>query len=282
VNDVALRVIAAGPLTTVQDLGRGGHAALGVGPSGAADRPSHVAAQRAVGNAPDAAGLELTFGGLCVEAIGDAVIALAGAPCSDRDLGRPFPLQSGEQLSLRTPRTGLRSYLAVRGGIAVAPTLGSRSTDLLSGLGPPPLRDGDVLPVGRAVTGEPQTVDAPGVDVSAPLTVRVRQPPWPERVDPASWDRLCEATFTVSTDSNRVAVRLSGPGLDVAASAVEPEPLVAGAIQLPGDGLPIVVLVDHPVTGGYPVAGVVADDDLRLLAQARPGTTLRFAPAEPR
>jgi biotin-dependent carboxylase-like uncharacterized protein len=279
VSDVALHVIAAGPLTTVQDLGRRGHAPFGVGPSGAADRPSHVAAQRAVGNSPDAAGLELTFGGLRVEAVGDAVVALAGAPCSDHDLGRPFHLRHGEQLSLQTPRSGLRSYLAVRGGIAVAPTL-SRSTDLLSGLGPPVLREGDVLPVGRAFDGEAQVVGVESLDVSSPVTVGILRPPWPERLDPTLWDRLCAATFTVGTDSNRIAVRLSGQTLAVTAAAVEPEPLVAGAIQLPGDGLPIVVLVDHPVTGGYPVAGVVVSDDLPLLAQARPGSTLRFAPAE--
>ncbi|WP_408608903.1 5-oxoprolinase subunit C family protein, partial [Desertihabitans aurantiacus] len=155
-----LEVLEPGPLTTVQDAGRTGQGSLGIGRSGACDRVAHRLANRLVGNPEDAATLEVTFGGLVLRAVDDVWVALTGARCPGTDHGAPLRLHAGETLRLATPVSGLRSYLAVRGGVAVEPVLGSRSTDLLSGLGPAPLRAGDRLPVGEPV--EP----LPGVDLA--------------------------------------------------------------------------------------------------------------------
>jgi biotin-dependent carboxylase-like uncharacterized protein len=269
----ALLVQAPGPLTTIQDLGRPGHAALGVGPSGAADRAGHLAAQAAVGNDPTAAGLEVTLGGLRIKARGRLVVALAGAPVPDMPLGRAIELGDGETLRLGVPTEGLRTYLAVRGGVAVEPVLGSRSTDTFSGLGPAVLTRGTELPVGRAESGATTPVDLPPLG-PAPPVLHVDASPWSGTA--AAFEALCASGFDVTTASNRVGVRLAGPALPAATGRVDPEPLVVGAVQLPPDGSPFVFLTDHPVTGGYPVIAVLRRDDVGRLAQLRPGQAVRF------
>lgn len=276
----ALRIIRAGPLTTVQDLGRHGHAALGVGVSGAADMDSHIAADLAVGNPPSAATLEVTFGGLEVEAVGGVVVALAGAPCPGSEVGLPMTLAAGDRLRLPRPSSGIRTYLAVRGGIAVTPVLGSRSTDVLAGVGPAVIVDGDVLPVGDAKesTEEARRVAVPAVAEAPTIGIDVRPGPWEERYADA-WAALADATYTVTPASNRIGVRLDGPTLPVPSGDIEPVGLLAGAIQVPPDGRPIVMLADHPVTGGYPVVAVVEAHSIGAVAQARPGVAVRFRPA---
>jgi biotin-dependent carboxylase-like uncharacterized protein len=280
-----IEVVRPGLLTTVQDLGRPGLAALGVSPSGAADRRSASLANRLVGNPDDAACLEITFGGLALRFGHRTRVAVTGAPCPMTRNGRgeamnaPFTITPGEELALGAPSTGLRTYLSVRGGIGVPPTLGSRATDLLSGLGPPVLSAGDLLPVGGATCGPLPTITvAPVADPSgAELSVRVLAGPRADWFTPDALRTLAGSRYTVLSDSNRVGVRLDGPPLARACHDELPsEGMVVGAIQVPPSGLPVLFLADHPVTGGYPVIGVVVTDDLPVIAQARPGQTISF------
>ena len=285
-----LVVRASGPLATVEDLGRPGHAHQGVPPSGAVDRRSHRLANRLVGNPPDAATLEVTLGGLVVVLEGGTAartVALTGAPAPLRVGGRPAALYApvtvhpGEEVVLGTPSRGLRSYLAAAGGIEVDAELGSRSTDLLSGLGPPPLGPGQRLPLGAPSGAGPP----PGIDLAAagsgspagPGRVRIVPGPRADRLCPGGWDTLTGVTWIVTAASNRVGLRLDGPRLATAPGELAPEGLCTGALQVPPGGQPVVFLADHPVTGGYPVVGVVdGEADLATLAQLRPGDRLEL------
>ena len=280
-----LTVLAAGPLATVQDLGRSGFAAIGVPRSGAADAAAAGLANRLVGNDAAAAVLEGTAGGLRVRAERTLLVAVTGAPAPVTVNGRPAPfgapltLVPGSVLALGVPPMGLRTYVAVRGGVDVPPVLGSRSTDTLSGLGPAPLAPGDRLPVGSLYAEEP-IVDVAAVrpPSSAPV-LRVLSGPRREWLDPAAWTALTTQEWTVTADSNRVGLRLAGPPLTRArADELPSEGLVPGALQVPPDGAPVLFLADHPVTGGYPVLAVVTTADLPAAAQLRPGDSLRFRP----
>ncbi|WP_138759787.1 biotin-dependent carboxyltransferase family protein [Modestobacter altitudinis] len=273
-----LTVLATGPLTTVQDEGRPGQAALGIGRSGVCDRASAALANRLVGNPPDAAVLEVTFGGLAVRAGSDLLVVTTGARCPGAPHAAPTLLRAGAELRLGAPAGGLRSYLAVRGGIAVPPVLGSRATDVLAGLGPPVVAPGDVLPVGPP-TSPPAGVDlAPVADPPAgAVTVAVLPGPRADWFGAAGWSGLVGRPWTVSSDSNRVGVRLDGVPLDrVRAGELPSEGMVRGALQVPPAGTPVLFLADHPVTGGYPVIGYVVDADVDRCAQLRPGQTLRL------
>ncbi|MFP5335997.1 MAG: biotin-dependent carboxyltransferase family protein, partial [Actinomycetes bacterium] len=272
-----------GPLTTVQDAGRPGLGALGVGRSGACDRASHRLANRLVGNPPDAAALEVTLGGLVVRADGDVYVVTTGARCAGSPAhNAPVRLRDGDELRLAPPATGLRTYLAVRGGVAVEEVLGSRSTDVLAGLGPPVVQPGDVLPVGPAPASPLPPVDlAPVPDPPAgDVTVRVLPGPRRDWFSPAAWACLTGQGYVVSSDSNRVGVRLEGEPLDrVRQGELPSEGMVRGALQVPPSGTPVLFLADHPVTGGYPVVAYVVDDDVDRCAQVRPGQVLRFRAA---
>lgn len=282
----AVEVLTAGPRTLVQDLGRPGLARLGVGRSGAADRASHALAQRIVGNRPEAAGLEVTLGGLTLRAHGRMLVAVAGAPVPvvvdgrERAAGELIDLKDGSLMALGTPGQGLRSYLAVRGGFDVTPELGSRSTDTLSGLGPPQVADGRVLPVGDLTRALP-TLDAvhlPPLPVS-PVTLRIVPGP---RVDwIADRDALTSGAWQVSSRSDRIGVRFEGATIarhpDYEGRELQSEGVVRGSIQVPAGGEPVLFLADHPVTGGYPVAAVVVDADVDKAAQLRPGDAVRLA-----
>lgn len=279
-----IEVIRPGPFTTVQDLGRPGLGHLGVGRSGAADRPSLRLANRLVGNSEDAAGLETTFGGLVVRFACATTVALTGAPGPvrvggrTRDANAPVPVAAGEVLELGMPRAGVRTYLAVRGGLAVPPVLGARARDVLAHLGPEPLREGDRLPAGVP------SGDAPGVDIApvralpeAPV-LRVVPGPRADWFTPAALEVLRTSGFEVTAASDRVGVRLAGPALERSRGGELPsEGLVEGSVQVPSDGQPVVFLADHPVTGGYPVIAVVHPEDLPVVAQLRPGQAVRFA-----
>lgn len=281
---VHLEVVATGPLATVQDLGRPGYAHWGVSRSGAADRASARLAQRLVGNPESAAAIEVTFGGLRARFEADVVVALTGAPCPVRVDGEPTAthvattIPAGSELAVDLPETGLRTYLAVRGGIEVDPVLGSRATDVLGGVGPAVLGAGARLPLG-AGSGALPPVDRAAVRTPPPgeVELRVRFGPRADWFTDAARRRLVEDAFAASSDSNRIGVRLDGPPLDRAAeSELASEGLVRGAIQVPPSGPPTLFLADHPVTGGYPVVAVVVDEDVDLAAQIRPGQRLRF------
>jgi biotin-dependent carboxylase-like uncharacterized protein len=273
-----------GPRATVQDLGRPGYAALGVGRSGAADRGALRLANRLVGNPEHLAALELTFGGLRARFHVPALVAVTGAACAlgvdgannDAGMNAPFPMRAGQELRLGTPRRGLRTYLAVRGGIDVPEVLGSRSTDTLSGIGPAiPVR-GSLLPIGRPAEGFPNTdLAARREPADEPFAVL----PGP-RADWFAADAISVLTstpYTVTPDADRVGARLDGRRLERAATGeLRPEGMVRGALQVPPDGRPILFLADHPVTGGYPVIAVVRAADLDRAAQLRPGDAVRF------
>ncbi|MCZ2818672.1 biotin-dependent carboxyltransferase family protein [Modestobacter sp. VKM Ac-2984] len=275
---MSLTVLATGPLTTVQDLGRPGQAALGIGRSGVCDRASAALANRLVGNRADAAVLEVTFGGLAVRAETDLLVVTAGARCPGAPHAAPTVLRRGQELRLGPPASGLRTYLAVRGGIDVPPVLGSRATDVLAGLGPAVVAVGDVLPVGEPV--EP----APGVDlapvpepVAGELTVGVLPGPRADWFGDAGWTALTGQAWAVTSESNRVGLRLDGAPLErLRAGELPSEGMIRGALQVPPSGLPVLFLADHPVTGGYPVIGYVTDADVDRCAQLRPGQTLRL------
>jgi biotin-dependent carboxylase-like uncharacterized protein len=280
-----LRILATGPQATLQDGGRRGHMAVGVGRAGAADTAAYALGARLLGNSTRSAAIEVTFGGLHVRAEGEVLVCLTGAvgPATVDGVAvgyaAPFPLPDGAELVLGPPTAGLRTYLSVRGGLAVEPVLGSRSLDTMSGLGPPPLRAGDVLPIGRAPRRWPH-VDLAPVAVPTTGAVVVRVSPGPRRdcfEDPAA---LATTPWTVSDRSDRRGVRLLGEPLvrrpEARNRELPSEGMVRGAIQVPPNGEPVIFLNDHPVTGGYPVIGVVESVDVDLVAQLVPGQPVTF------
>lgn len=279
----ALEVLEVGPLVLVQDGGRPGLAHLGVPRSGALDRPAWALGQRLVGNTPGTAGLEVLLGGLRVRATDGCWVAATGAEADLRvdgravATGRSVRVPAGSEVVLGVPARGARTYLAVQGGVAVAPVLGSRSTDTLSGLGPPAVRAGDVLPLG-APSGPPADVEAPGRAPDGPL--RVHPGPRADRCAGDPVDLLAGRTWRVGGQSDRVGLRLEGGTLRrTGPGEVASEGVVLGAVQLPPSGEPVVFLADHPTTGGYPVVAVVEPVDLWRCAQLRPGDPLTFTRA---
>ncbi|MEO6125856.1 MAG: biotin-dependent carboxyltransferase family protein [Ilumatobacteraceae bacterium] len=275
-----IEVIAAGPLCTVQDRGRPGFAHLGISRSGAADRPAYELANRLVGNRGGEAALEITFGGLVIRFDDACVVALAGAPCDTigHDIGdqQPVAVPAGATVTFVAPRSGVRSYLAIRGGVAVESVLGSMSTDVLGGIGPSLLRAGDRLATGLDPGTPFPTQSAPRLP-TADDRIRIWPGPRAAWFDPSVVDILVAAPYTVLPSSNRIGARLSGVALDrIVRRELPSEGLVEGAIQVPADGQPLVFLADHPTTGGYPVIAVVDHADLPRIAQARPGDSLRF------
>jgi biotin-dependent carboxylase-like uncharacterized protein len=262
-----IEVVDPGPLTTVQDRGRRGLAHLGVPPSGAADPRALALGNTLVGNPPGAAALEATLVGPRLRFDRPTLIALTGA-CD------PQVLEVTELTPVQC-EDGARLYVAVRGGIDVPEVLGSRSTDLLTGLGPPPLQAGDRIGVGAEPVRQAPSAYATRAPVKRVL--RVLPGPREDWFAPGAVDLLCEAEWRVTPASNRVGARLDGPELAWARSdELRSEGLVTGALQVPSAGRPILLLNDHPTTGGYPVIAVVHSHDLPHAGQLRPGDTVRF------
>ncbi len=279
-------VLRTGLQALVTDLGRPGYAHLGVPPSGALDPGALRLANRLVGNPEGAAGLEVLLDGLELQAEVACTVAVTGPAAALRvngaaaDSHAPVHLGAGTVLQL-TATWGLRNWVAISGGIAVDAELGSRATDLLSGLGPAPLRDGDTLPLGPPdglPVGADVVVPTP---VDDPLTVPVLLGPRDDWIEDAA-RRLATTSWTVSASSNRIGLRLEGEPMRWATAfqgaELPSEPVVTGAVQVPANGLPVIFLADHPVTGGYPVVAVVFPEALPTLAQARPGSTMRLSP----
>lgn len=270
-----VEVVDPGPLSTVQDRGRRGWAHLGVPRAGALDRDAAALARRLVGGGPDDAVLETTVGGIVLRPRRAVTLAVTGAACVVRVGARavahasPVTVPAGALVTVGPASTGVRSYVAFSGGIAVAPVLGSRSTDTLAWVGPPRLAAGDVLAL-----GPPGPLpEAPAAVVVRPreAVLRARRGPRADWLAEDGWSRLDGSSYAVAPDSDRVGLRLTGPRIDRRPGELASEGIVLGAVQLPPSGQPVVFLADHPTTGGYPVVAVVEDDDLDLCAQLRPG-----------
>lgn len=298
----ALDVVACGPQTTVQDLGRPGLGRYAVGRSGAFDRAALRLANRLVGNEEGQAGLECTAGGLSLRAASATTVAVTGAlgplavvrgaAVRSVDRGGPVSLEPGDVLELGVATAGLRAYVAVRGGLAVPAVLGSRAYDTLAALGPPPLAPGDRLPVGPAAGPAPAVDHVPPDPTLAPglvLALRIVPGPRAERVGPDTLRILLASEYEVGARSDRVGLRLLGPSLRTGAvrgsaggtvpadeRSTTSEPMLRGALQVPPDGRPVLLGPDHPTTGGYPVVAVVRDADTDRCGQLRPGDRVRF------
>ncbi len=277
-----LRVIDPGVLTLVQDLGRAKYAAQGVSRSGAADLTAHSLAQRLCGNEPSAAGLEVLLGGLALAANQACTMAVTGAPVDvlvngiAQGTNNAFHVTVGAEIRLSRAISGMRVYLAVRGGFALPSVLGSRSRDTVGGIGPEPLAVGDQLPIGD-LTAQPVWLDVvPARPPSDEIIVTMTLGPHDDVLDAAGWAALTQATWQVDSRSDRIGIRLAGPALQAPSSDLASFPVLPGCVQLPGDGRPVVLGPDSGVTGGYPVLGVIDQRGLDALAQARPGARVRL------
>ena len=273
----AIRVVVPGLQTTVQDLGRFGYAQYGISASGAADALALRAGNLLVGNAENAAGLEMTLVGGAFAFEGAGAIALTGSDFgADVPQWRAVEVRDGQTVRCGATRTGARCYLCVRGGIAVPPVMGSRSTHVMTGVGGRPLRAGDVLPVGDAAVRRPR-----GGSVEAPVSLRIerlRVTPGPQ----AEWfaGELYGRTYTVSEESNRMGLRLRGEAMPSPAGHMLTEGVALGAVQVPPDGQPIILFVEHQTTGGYPKPANVISADFWHLGQMRPRDEVRFEEVE--
>ena len=294
----ALQVRATGLLTVFQDLGRHGQAGQGVSASGALDATALKAANRLVGNPSDAAALETVGGGLQLRSMGENVVAVTGA---DADLtvttadGRRWPvsryeavaLADGDTLAVGQPRAGARSYVAVRGGYAEAPVMGSCATDTLAQVGPAPIATGDCLAVlpahGSLVVAAPEPPPADLPTLEQEVVLDVVMGPRTDWFTPEAIARFAAQRWQVTPQSNRVGLRLAGEvPLDRAITGELPsEGTALGALQVPPSGQPVLFLADHPLTGGYPVIGCVAPYHLDRAGQIPVGAWLRFNPIQP-
>jgi antagonist of KipI len=287
---MSFSILSPGLLTTVQDGGRRGRAAIGVGASGAMDAIALRLANILVGNPENAAALEITLRGPRLRCDADCVIALTGAPLEARcdaavlPMWRPLSMREGTELDLGGMRHGARSYLAVAGGIQTEPLLGSRSVDVNAGIGRA-LAAGDVLPTLASAQRESVkwSLDpTPWFDADPTQSIRLIAGTHFRHLD-ARWQRtLFAAEFCIAADSNRVGYRLDNATLALS------EPLemvsagvVPGTVQLPPGGTPIVLMAEAPTIGGYPRIAHVAEIDLPRLAQRRPGERVRFTQVSP-
>jgi biotin-dependent carboxylase-like uncharacterized protein len=283
-----IEVVEAGLLTSIQDRGRPGFERFGVPTGGAADWFSAAAANRLVGNQPDAALLEMTATGPTLRFDHDATIAITGAvsfPSNEPAVNPEWQscaVGAGGLLTLQRIGPGLRSYLAVRGGIDVPTLLGSRSLcqrGLFGGGFGRALQTGDRLLIADATASLPMSHPWPAshrLPLRGPWEVRVIAGPHLDAFDASALQRVAAAACRVTPQIDRMGLRLETPGLRVHAEEILTTPVTSGAIQVTPSGELIVLLVDHPTTGGYPVIATVITADLPLLAQARPGDTVQF------
>ena len=286
-----LEILSAGILTTIQDLGRYGYGRYGVAPSGALDSFSLRIANLLVGNAEDAACLESTLMGLRIKALSDIVIAVTGADLQPQQNIRPLQmwrshvLKKEDVLSLKRPLSGFRASIAVGGGVHVSAVMGSRSTNLPSGFGGfegRPLKKGDVLcadlPADHRKNAE-RKFNPEWIPVYTDKWVlRVVWGPQDDHFTETGRDAFLNSSFSMSPDSDRTGIRLQGPAIqrraDIEASIIS-EGVISGAIQIPGDGQPIIILAET-VTGGYRKIATVISADLPKLGQIKPGDQVQF------
>jgi len=291
VTAAGLRVIAPGPLATVQDLGRSGYQRYGVSVSGAVDGYALTLGNLLLGNNREAAALEITLGGAEFEFLQGTAFAVTGGDLGATLAGAPLPMwqtvlaSAGGHLAFAGPVLGLRAYLCVAGGFDTPPALGSRATHIGSKLGGfegRALQAGDELPFGEPASRPPERrvpadlIPAYGDDI----TLRVVSGPQEDAFTAGGVETFYASTYTVTDRSDRMGARLDGPVIEAVDGRYDivSDAVPRGSVQVPGDGKPIVLLADRQTTGGYAKIGVVAAADLPLAAQAAPGTAIRFAP----
>lgn len=287
----ALTVVKPGPLTLLQDLGRFGYQHLGLSPGGAADEHAFLWANRLLDNAPNAAALEVTLGGLCLSIEQPLQIALTGADQQASVNGRPIKiwrthtLAEGDRLQFGFASSGVRAYLAVRGGFDVAPCFGSVATVTrekmggLDGWGAP-LKTGDALPCPDVTPVSGRTVPSRFIpDYRKPLALRLMVSERRGWFSADVLERLYKTEYRLSSSSDRMGARLEGDAVASRVKGIVSEPIPFGAVQVPPDGSPIVLLKDRQTIGGYPKIGTVHPLDAFALAQRQPGSSVRFAPA---
>lgn len=275
-------------MTSIQDSGRFGWQRYGVSSSGAMDRLALAAANALVGNAPGAGAIEfMLMGGSFEVEGGSARIALAGAPCAVTIDGQPVlpmtsaTLKAGQKLTVGPAQAGVYAYLAVAGGLALAPQLGSLSLQPragIGGVGGRALRAGDRLPLvlPDAPAGPELALD--GVPVEVGSAVRVVLGPQDDYFTKTGIETFLGSGYTVSREADRMGYRLTGPKIEHARGFnIVSDGIVAGSLQVPGSGEPIVMMADRQTTGGYPKLATVLSADLRLVAQRRAGEAIRFA-----
>jgi antagonist of KipI len=279
-----IHVIQSGVLTTIQDLGRTGFAHLGLSPAGAADSVSYRIANLLVGNVGNAPALEITLLGPTLEFETSTMIAISGSRTSTSlPLNEPFEVAAGTRISVGSLVDGARTYLAVRGGIAVPEVMNSSSTFIpakIGGLQGRPLKAGNRLAVGKQVAGSDLKLPL-GLGVILPLmreaSVRVTLSLQSDWFDHGALERFQLQAFTVTDESNRSGLRLHGePILPANQGELLTEGVALGAIQVPPDGQPIILFVDQQTTGGYPKIANVIAADLPRIGQLRPRDPVRF------
>jgi antagonist of KipI len=285
----ALVVQDAGPLTTVQDLGRAGWLAVGIPPAGPVDRSALVLANRLAGNPAGAAGLECTLIGPRLEFSDERVVAVTGAEMPVALNGaevarwRALRVRAGDVLRLGPARAGARSYVAVSGGIATPPALGSRATYLrgrLGGLEGRALRKGDRVPLGPAPAAAPRAAAVRPdriPDYSGEPEIRVILGPQDDRFTAAGIAAFLDGPYEMLSQSDRMGARFRGPRIEHARGHdIISDGIPLGGVQVVGDGQPIVLLVDRQSTGGYTKIATVCSFDVERVGQMKPGQRLRF------
>ena len=295
---MTIRILRPGLLMTVQDLGRHGHQHVGVCPGGAMDPIACALANALVGNAPGEAAIEITVLGPDLEFERDTLVALCGAPFQATiPANRPVLVAAGTRLAIgRAPR-GARAYLAVAGGVAVEPVLGSRSTFIpggFGGLGGRTLRRGDAIPLveesedlsrsrfsslkRKSGSSVRWSVPPHTVPEHEPLVLHVLDGQHFPSFDVASQRAFVDSVWKIGPESNRMGFRLEGPALAREKSdEILSGPTCLGTVQVPSNGTPIALMADHQTTGGYPKIAEIASADVARLAQLGPGGTVRFA-----
>jgi biotin-dependent carboxylase-like uncharacterized protein len=267
---------------TLQDQGRIGYANIAVPTSGAFDQKSHQLANRLIGNFPNACVIESLRSSFEFVTDTDLVVSVTGAPASvqvdgrEHEMFRAIFVPAGSVVSVSPSNLGMRTYLAIRGGIVGNQIMGSCSFDELSQIGTPPIKPGDKFLVEDQVIGSITGDYVPSSVVTGPH-VELEAMPAPRWSGFSNSDLLFTSEYQVTSSINRVGLRLTGPELSWSSqSRLASEGVVTGAIQIPVDGMPLIFGPDHPTTGGYPVVAVVSRNSLDLLAQTAPGTMVRF------
>ena len=268
---------------TLQDEGRVGYANIAVPTSGAFDQASHHLANRIVGNFSGACGFESLRGKFEFTNDSDLVISVTGAPASVRINGREHEMfravfaPAGSVVNVSPGNLGMRTYLAIRGGIIGNQVMGSCSFDELSQIGTPPVKAGDQFEIEEKVSGSIGGDYLPGSVVNGFEVVELEAMPAPRWSGFSNAEILFSSEYQVTSSINRVGMRLNGPELVWNTQArLASEGVVMGAIQIPADGMPLIFGPDHPTTGGYPVVAVVSRKSLNVLAQCAPGTKVRI------